>query len=297
MVAGVGNGVFHPVDYTLLNRKVSPARLGHAYSAHGVTGSLGWALAPVVLVPLAIAFSWRVALMVAGSLALCVLALLWFNRDRLHLPPAPHKPAAAGAPASGQFSFLRIPAVWMCAWFFLLSSVMLTAVQAYAPQAASFLHGVPVAMAAMCLSVYMVCSAAAMLVGGFLASDPARCERVVALGFGAAAVFAAIIAFASLPPIAVPVLFGLMGFGAGLAGPSRDMLVKRSTPDNASGRIYGVVYSGLDVGQAIAPLLFGLLMDRQNYQGVWIALIVVQMVLITTAFQVRRAPRGAPAAA
>ena len=43
IVAGVGNGVFHPVDYTLLNRKVSPRRLGHAYSFHGITGSLGWA--------------------------------------------------------------------------------------------------------------------------------------------------------------------------------------------------------------------------------------------------------------
>ena len=46
VVAGVGNGVFHPVDYTLLNRKVSAPRLGHAYSVHGITGSLGWALAP-----------------------------------------------------------------------------------------------------------------------------------------------------------------------------------------------------------------------------------------------------------
>jgi MFS family permease len=28
VVAGVGNGVFHPVDYTLINRKVSSPRLG-----------------------------------------------------------------------------------------------------------------------------------------------------------------------------------------------------------------------------------------------------------------------------
>jgi FSR family fosmidomycin resistance protein-like MFS transporter len=62
VLAGVGNGVFHPVDYTLINRKVSAPRLGHAYSVHGITGSLGWALAPAMLVPLALAFSWRVAL-------------------------------------------------------------------------------------------------------------------------------------------------------------------------------------------------------------------------------------------
>ncbi len=79
VVAGVGNGVFHPVDYTLINRKVSPPRLGHAYSFHGITGSLGWALAPAVLVPLAIAFSWRVALMGAGTLAFTVLAVMWLQ--------------------------------------------------------------------------------------------------------------------------------------------------------------------------------------------------------------------------
>ena len=63
VIGGIGNGVFHPVDYTLLNRKVSAPRLGHAYSLHGITGSLGWALAPAMLVPLTLAYSWRVALM------------------------------------------------------------------------------------------------------------------------------------------------------------------------------------------------------------------------------------------
>ena len=76
VVAGLGNGVFHPVDYTLLNRKVHASRLGHAFSVHGITGSLGWALAPAMLVPIALAFSWRVALVSAGVLALVVLVVL-----------------------------------------------------------------------------------------------------------------------------------------------------------------------------------------------------------------------------
>ena len=65
-VAGTGNGVFHPVDYTVINRKVSALRLGHAYSVHSVSGSLGWAVAPALLVPLAVTFSWRVALVAAA---------------------------------------------------------------------------------------------------------------------------------------------------------------------------------------------------------------------------------------
>jgi FSR family fosmidomycin resistance protein-like MFS transporter len=95
----------------------------------------------------------------------------------------------------------------------------------------------------------------------------------------------------------VPVLFGAMGFASGIAGPSRDLLVKRSTPENATGRVYGVVYSGLDIGQAVAPLFFGALMDARNYRGVWLGLVVMQAVLIASAFRVRKVRRTALAAA
>lgn len=294
ILAGVGNGVFHPVDYTLLNRKVSAPRLGHAYSVHGITGSLGWALAPAMLVPLALAFSWRVALAGAGTLAFVVLAVLWLNRSALALPAGPAAPARTAAPAgAGSFDFLRIPAVWMCFAFFFFYAIVISVIQAFAPEAARQLHGVPLALAAMCLTVYMVCSAAGMVLGGFLAADPSRCERIVGLAFGTAALLALTLGLASLPALAVPVVFGVMGFASGIAGPSRDLLVKKSTPDNATGRVYGVVYSGLDIGQACAPLVFGALMDHQRYSAVLVGLAVVQGVLIASAFNVRRARRTA----
>ncbi len=297
VVAGIGNGVFHPVDYTLLNRKISAGRLGHAYSFHGITGSLGWALAPAVMVPIAIAFSWQAALMTAGAMAFIVLAVLWLNRGKLDLPLAAARKAEIAAqgkplaPGEGSFDFLRIPAVWMCFSFFFFYAVVLSVIQAFAPTAAHHLHGVPMALAAMCLTVYMVLSAGGMVAGGFLASDPARCERVVGLGFGAAALIALWIALGPVPAMAVPALFGAMGFASGLAGPSRDLLVKKSTPENATGRVYGIVYSGLDIGQALAPLFFGALMDHQQYRGVWLGLVFMQTVLIMSAFNVRRVRR------
>ena len=290
VVAGIGNGVFHPVDYTLLNRKVSAPRLGHAYSFHGITGSLGWALAPALLVPLTIAFSWRVALAAAGGLAFAVLVVLWFNRDTLALPAT--VPARSTAPrAGGNFGFLHIPSVWMCFGFFFFYALVLSVIQAFAPEAARQLHGVPVALAALCLTVYMVCSAGGMVLGGFLAADSSRCERVVATGFGIAALIALAIGFAPVPALAVPALFGAMGFASGIAAPSRDLLVKRSSPENATGRVYGVVYSGLDIGQAVSPLIFGSLMDRHQYQGVWLGLVLLQAILILSAFNVTRVRR------
>ena len=298
VVAGVGNGVFHPVDYTLLNRKVAKSRLGHAYSAHGITGTLGWALAPVMVVPLGAHFGWRVALASAGGLAAAVWLLIWWQRERLALEVAAPKPAVAHLPIpEGDFDFLRIPAVWVCFGFFFFYAGALSAVQAFAPEAARQLHAVPVAWIASCLTIYMLGSASGMVLGGFLAADPTRVERVVGAGMGLAACIALTLGLAPLPAWSVPLLFGLMGAASGASGPSRDMLVKRSTPDNASGRVFGVVYSGLDIGQAIAPLLFGRLMDAQHYSSVFIGLAAVQMMLIGTAFNVRKARRVALAPA
>lgn len=296
VVGGIGNGVFHPVDYTLFNRKVAPTRLGHAYSVHGITGSLGWALAPAFVVPIAIAFSWRVALASAGAVAIVVLLILWVYRSVLSLDAAAvHKATGQGehAPAGGEFDFLRIPAVWMCFGFFFFYAAVISVVQTFAPAAAGHLHAVPVALVAVCLTVYMVASAVGMVVGGFLASDPSRCERIVGAGFGIAAMLALILAFAEFPPLMVPVLFGAMGFVSGIAGPSRDLLVKKSTPPNATGRVYGVVYAGLDIGQALAPLVFGRLMDAGQYTSVIVGLALVQGVLIASAFNVRRVRRTA----
>ena len=295
VVGGLGNGVFHPADYTLLNRKVSAARLGHAYSVHGITGSLGWALAPALVVPLTLAFSWRIALAVAGVLVFTVLTGLLLQRHRLALRPVVQAPGAKAA--GGDLDFLKIPAVWMCFAFFFWYAIVLSVVQVFAPEAARQLHGMDLSLVAVCLTVYMVCAAGGMVLGGFLAADPSRCERIVGVGFGAAAVMALVLALGNPQPWMVPVLFGMMGFASGIAGPSRDLLVKRSTPDNASGRVYGVVYAGLDIGQAVSPLVFGALMDRGQYTGVLLGLALMQGVLIASAFNVRRARRTATAVA
>jgi MFS family permease len=179
----------------------------------------------------------------------------------------------------------------MCFAFFFFYAMALSVVQSFAPEAARQLHAVPLQWVAACLTIYMVGSASGMVVGGFLATDPTRCERIVGVGMALAACIALTVALSPMPGWMVPVAFGAMGLVTGSASPSRDMLVKRSTPANASGRVFGVVYSGLDIGQALAPLLFGRLMDLHHYSAVWVGLALVQLVLIASAFKVQRVRR------
>ena len=61
--------------------------------------------------------------------------------------------------------------------------------------------------------------------------------------------------------------------------------------------MYGVVYAGLDIGQAVSPLIFGALMDQRKFSTVLLGLAVVQAVLIASAFNVRRVRRTALMAA
>ena len=291
-LAGLGNCVFHPVDFSILNARVSPPRLGHAYAAHGISGNVGWALAPVFVVGITTATgSWRTALASVSVVVAAVLLLVWLYRAQLAVD-LPRKAAAGDAGDSG-FGFLKLPAVWACFAFFLVFAVALGGVQSFAPAAAARLHDVPAAQVAISLSVYMVAAGAGMVLGGHLLRDPQRSVRIAASGFAVAALTALALGLGHWSPAAVLVLFGVMGFGAGIAGPSRDLLVKQATPAGATGRVYGVVYSGLDVGMTPAPLAFGVLMDAGHYRAVWLGIALMLALLIATAVNVRRNARPA----
>ena len=58
-LAGLGNSAFHPADFTILNQRVSAPRLGHAFSVHGIAGTLGWAVAPLFMVGISLATAHR----------------------------------------------------------------------------------------------------------------------------------------------------------------------------------------------------------------------------------------------
>jgi len=279
-LAGVGNSVFHPADYTLLNQRVSRTRLAHGFSVHGISGNIGWAASPLFLATIAASQGWRVALLCAAALPVAVLLLLVLNRHALYPDPIVRHAGGAGGDTLG---FLRLRAVWLCFGFFLLTAVALGGIQAFSTISLESLYGISHVLATSSYTAYMLASALGMVAGGFLGAGSRHHDRIVALAFSAAALLALVLAAGAGPSwIALP-LMALIGLCSGVAGPSRDLMIRAAAPAGATGRVYGVVYSGLDSGLAIGPLLFGLVMDAGHPGAVFAGVALFQALAIATA--------------
>ena len=131
------------------------------------------------------------------------------------------------------------------------------------------MYGLPLSITAFVVTGYMLCGAAGMVIGGFLTARAERLERIIATCLTGAAVLLALVGTGLLPGMVAAVVAALAGFGTGLAGPSRDMLIKKAAPPGATGRVYGTVYSALDLGFAVAAPIFGALLDRGLPEGVF----------------------------
>jgi MFS family permease len=178
----------------------------------------------------------------------------------------------------------------MCFAFFMLSVMAFGGLQNYAPPIFERTYGVTLALATTGLTAYLLGNAAGTATGGFFASKGEHQDRLVAIALGSAALCAITLASGLIPSWSIVAVMGLMGFGAGFSGPSRDILVRRAATGTfgagAYGRIYGFVYSGIDTGLAIAPLVFGLFMDAGRYSTVLWGVALLQTMAIVAALAV-----------
>ncbi|PND37319.1 MFS transporter [Paucibacter aquatile] len=291
-LAGLGNSPFHPVDFTILNKRVSPARLGHAFSVHGISGNIGWGLAPLFALALSSwSGNWRYAYLGTALLGLAVIAVLAWKREAIddaHGSWA-HEKAGAAAPAPEHpLAFLRLPSVWLCFSFFLFTTASLSAIQSFASPALSALYGLPLAATAFVVTGYMFCGAVGMVIGGFWVAKGSSLERNIAIALSIAAALLILAASGWVVPALAGFIVALAGFGTGLAGPSRDMLIKRAAPPGATGRVYGTVYSGLDIGFAAAAPVFGALLDGGHPGAVFVGAALALLSALSAASLVRR---------
>ena len=289
IVSGTGNSVFHPADFSILNGTVSQKRLGHAFSTHGVAGMLGFAAAPVFSAAVGTAYGWHNALLAAAGLVFIVLVLIAAHA-KLFVGHAETKKRDTG-PVDARV-LLAVP-VLMCFAFFTLHAAGLGALQQFGVSAMKEYFGVGTGLASSALTAYILGSAAGMLAGGFLAPRVARHDLIAASGFAIASINALVIALGAIPGAALPVVLAVSGLAIGVTYPSRDLIVRAATPPGATGRVFGFVYSGLDLGSLATPVLCGWLMDHHLPQGIFYLVFGCTIAAILTVLQLPA--RGAPA--
>ncbi len=291
-VAGIGNSVYHPSDLSILSRRVSRDRQGRAFASHSMAGSLGFALSPVIVGFAGAAWGWRVALIGAGLFGLAVATALVVSREWLRADEAhPHATGASdhdGGPVAASFlKLLALPVVIFGFGFFFLSTLALAGLMNFTVSALTAGYGVALAPATLAVAFLQFGSIGGTLVGGMIVDRHGRLHQVATVGMVAAALSTLPLIHVGLPLALIVGSLLLVGVFSGAALPSRDLLVRQAAPRNNLGRTFGTVYSGLDTGSLIGPLLIGPLLDHGLPQLLFVTAAVALLLATFTVAGIR----------
>ena len=281
ILGGVGDSVFHPADYSILNASVAQERMGRAFSIHTFSGHLGFAVAPTVVVALAALWDWRVALLVAALFGFIVAGLLASQWGTLKEDSNPAKKKkrddAVPDPNALKQSWLQAKLgmilnapVLSLFGFFVISTMASSGINGFSIAALTKMHDIPEALLGLPVTAFMLSSAFAVLAGGYLADKlPISASLFAGLGFVGAAVVILAIGLFPLPYALMILLFPIAGFFLGVIRPARDLMVRDVAPKGQSGKVFGFVFSGQSLGSSIAPIFYGLILDHWAPENVF----------------------------
>lgn len=293
-LAGIGNTVYHPADYSLLSHHVPSERIGQAYSIHTFAGLLGSAVTPASLLIMQNLWGWRGAFIGAGVFGLLVAAVMLMVREE---PVAAAKRGGAAKAVDGNSQTANPQTAWQLLlsapillnlFFFVLIALMSGGMFNYSVVALGALYGTPVTIANGALSSLLLLSAIGVLIGGLLISRTSRHGLVASLGLLGMAVPAALVASFDFGTLALVAVMTVFGFFFGFISPSRDMIVREVTPPGSFGKVFGFVTTGFNLGGIVSPVIFGAIMDAGHPRQVFLVVAASALAAILTVATVPR---------
>ncbi len=279
-LAGVGSSVFHPADYSILSGTVSEKRLGRAFSIHTFGGSIGFAIAPFVMVSLYELSSWRIAVAIIGSVGVALSIVLLACSGVIGESGTPKK---RGAGSLTWRDMVTSPTVMLFFTFYAASSAANAGIAQFAVSALTDIYGISLTTANLALTVYMIASLIAVLPGGWLADHTKHHHLTLIASFSVSAVMIALVGFSGLPFWIALVLLAAVGALRGLVNTSRDIMVRHAVPGASVGTVFAFVTTGFMFGQAVSPTIYGLLMDGASPGMVFWASAAFSLICIGTA--------------
>ncbi|WP_255167224.1 MFS transporter [Natrononativus amylolyticus] len=269
LLSGVGQSVFHPADYALLDSVVDSSNEGLAFSSHTFGGFAGFAAAPVVVGGVGIAYGWQLALVAVGGVGFAYAAAFALTTAPVHarrIRTSDADPSASTAALLAEIrSFVRQLDLLLVFAFYLLSMMAIVGLQSFTTVLAVDAYGFDDATANTLLTAHLASTAVGIVAGGPLANRlPFR--RLMIAAFLAAAGGVWLVASGLLDAgfAASVLLFSLIGLLIGLALPSRDRFANAAADPNATGKSFGFFFTGLSLGAVVSPVLLGALIDARS---------------------------------
>ena len=296
IIAGIGNSVFHPCDYSIMNATISEGRIARAFSFHMFGGYVGYVAAPASMTFIGSMIGWQPAIILAGAIGLVIFAILWGgSRD---FRDSTHERADSGQAQEtlkASLKALTATPVILCWLFFFIVAMGQMGMMTFVPTLMREIYAFDLEQGGLFVSVMIGAVMTGVLCGGYLADNYRKPDLIVGVGYSLATILVALLWLFQLPTWAMFCIFGVIGLMYGVVFPSRELLVRAATPKGASGRVFGFVYSGMDFGAAITPVLFGWFVDTgiPRYAFLCVAILwsmSIVIMLMTNAATKRQEP-------
>jgi MFS family permease len=285
MLAGIGNAVFHPADYSIMNGSVSEQRMGRSFSAHTFAGHLGSAVAPAVILTITAIWNWRTAVLASVIVGVFIVLgiLSQWNRfdegqarpkkkrkeqEEAELAIQPGNAEDAVAEAERELTtwdslrqiLVSKPMLYLFL-FFALQSLGSGGFRNFAVAGLVSLHGTDLEAAGGALTGFLFASAFGVLAGGVMADRFGRHGTTAAIAMLLTAGLAVLIGAVNLHYTLLVFVFTLAGLVQGVIRPARDMMIRAASPKGSAGKSFGFVFSGQAIGGSISPVAYGLMID------------------------------------
>lgn len=296
-LAGLGNSVFHPADFSILNGSVSKARIGRGFGIHGFGGFFGYATTPFCIFALGTLLGWQTAMLIIGTLGMGVLAIMIAS---LHdLRDSGRDMGVAPQSFRQDISVLLKPASIFSFTFFAFMAMGSVGLMAFGASALIQLFGLEGEIASGVITLQLTGSLAGILIGGW-AADKITQRHDIATAATVTLGVAALLCIPAFKPDSYFMLVALMMcFGAlyGIANPLRDMVIRSFAPTGGAGKVFGFTYSGMDFGSSVSALVFGYLLGQGRPELVFVFVGIFMMIGVLAVLLAKATSRAKPAPA
>lgn len=288
---GIANAIYHPADFSILAAKVHEKRLGRAFSLHSVSGNMGWALAPIVMVPLASLYGIQTAFIVAGCCGLATAAVLLLQAGHLETDADRRPKKRKGEPKAVNdgpgWRLLLTRAALLLLAFQIVHAMAFGGIRNFSLPALTALTDIAPELIASALTGYLIGASFGNLLGGWAADTTGRPQLIFYFSILSIAALTALIGTVVMPAVVLLLVFAVAGALNGTLLPVRDLLVRALAPKGQMGTLYGFTSSGLSLGNAITPLIYGWIMDNGDPRWIFYASAILMLGALATYVEAR----------